>query len=232
MRTLAGRLRSLTRNAVLLGILELSTTLAFVQNSNSSGIASLEAVVADPSGARIPGAKIVLSGERTITAATGEDGSVLVQIPYGSYTITISRQGFATAKIADLAIQVAKPPDLNVVLQIDHCCDEPPIGDGVVLQPTTADVPTVIGTVRVPDAASALKIAEPALIKTYGKRQIDYERPLTATLDKGVWTVSGTLCCTDRKGNRNCGQDMCVGGSAVLKLRQRDGKILSIIHPK
>ncbi|MBV9180609.1 MAG: hypothetical protein JO356_04800 [Acidobacteria bacterium] len=77
-----------------------------------------------------------------------------------------------------------------------------------------------------------MKIAEPALIKTYGKRQIDDERPLTATLDKGIWTVSGTLCCTDRNGNRTCEQGMCVGGTAVLKLRQRDGKILSIIHYK
>ena len=36
--------------------------------------------------------------------------------------------------------------------------------------------------VTVSDAATALKIAEPALIKKYGKRQIDYERPLTANL--------------------------------------------------
>jgi NTF2 fold immunity protein len=85
--------------------------------------------------------------------------------------------------------------------------------------------------VRVPDGATALEIAEPALIKTYGKRQIDDERPLTATLDKGIWTVYGTLCCTDRHGQRTCGQQMCLGGAAVLKLRQRDGKILSIIHP-
>jgi len=86
--------------------------------------------------------------------------------------------------------------------------------------------------VRVPDEATALKIAEPALIKTYGKRQIEDERPLTATLDNGIWIVSGTLCSTDRNGNRTCGQHMCVGGTAVLKLRQNDGKILSIIHYK
>jgi hypothetical protein len=86
--------------------------------------------------------------------------------------------------------------------------------------------------VRVPDEATALKIAEPALIKTYGKRQIDDERPLTATLDKGIWTVAGSLCCSDRNGHRTCEQQMCVGGVAVLKLRQRDGKILSIIHYK
>ena len=83
--------------------------------------------------------------------------------------------------------------------------------------------------VRVPDEGTALKIAEPALIKTYGKRKIEDERPLTATLDSGIWTVSGTLWCKDRKGNRT---HFCYGGTAVLKLRQSDGKILSIVHYK
>lgn len=99
----------------------------------------------------------------------------------------------------------------------------------VTLSAQSSPPPT---SVRVPDEATALKIAEPALINMYGKRQIDAERPLTATLDKGIWTVSGTLWCTDRNGNRSREQGMCLGGSAVLKLRQRDDKILSIIHPK
>lgn len=54
--------------------------------------------------------------------------------------------------------------------------------------------------VKVSDAATALKIAEPALIKTYGRRQIDDERPLTAKLEDGIWSVYGTLCCPDEKG--------------------------------
>ena len=86
--------------------------------------------------------------------------------------------------------------------------------------------------VRVPDAATALSIAEPALIKVYGKRQIDYERPLTATLDDGIWSVYGTLCCPDAKGKRTCDVGKCVGGVAALKLRQSDGKILSVSHTK
>ena len=36
--------------------------------------------------------------------------------------------------------------------------------------------------VRVPDAATALSIAEPVLIKVYGKQVIDEEHPLKATL--------------------------------------------------
>jgi hypothetical protein len=86
--------------------------------------------------------------------------------------------------------------------------------------------------VRVPDAAAALSIAEPALIKMYGKRQIDYERPLTATLDDGIWNVYGTLCCPDRKGQRTCEIGKCLGGVAAVKVRQGDGKILSISHTK
>ena len=86
--------------------------------------------------------------------------------------------------------------------------------------------------IAVPDAATALKIAEPALVKTYGKRQIEYEKPLTAKLDRGVWSIYGTLCCPDRNGHRTCEEGRCYGGVAVLKLRQRDGKILSIEHYK
>jgi hypothetical protein len=86
--------------------------------------------------------------------------------------------------------------------------------------------------VRVPDAATAVRIAEPALIKVYGKHQIDYEKPLTAKLENGVWNVDGTLCCPDRNGRRTCEIGECVGGVAALKLRQSDGKILSISHTK
>ena len=39
---------------------------------------------------------------------------------------------------------------------------------------------------KVPDAGTAVKIAEPILVRTYGKRQIEYERPLTAKLEDGV----------------------------------------------
>jgi hypothetical protein len=86
--------------------------------------------------------------------------------------------------------------------------------------------------VRVPDATTAVSIAEPALVKVYGKHQIDYEKPLTAKLENGVWKVYGTLCCADRNGQRTCESGRCVGGVATLELRQRDGKILSISHTK
>jgi hypothetical protein len=85
---------------------------------------------------------------------------------------------------------------------------------------------------RVPDAATALRIAGPILVRTYGNSQIDYERPFAATLVRGVWIVNGTLCCPDTSGRRTCKPYACAGGVAVLKLRQQDGKVLSITHGK
>ena len=49
-------------------------------------------------------------------------------------------------------------------------------------------------TVRVPDEATAINIAKPALIKIYGERKIKSEEPLKAVLKAGVWHVYGSLC--------------------------------------
>jgi hypothetical protein len=86
--------------------------------------------------------------------------------------------------------------------------------------------------IRISDAAAAINVAEPALVKVYGKRPIDDEKPLKATLQNGVWLVYGTLCCSDGNGKRTCEEGRCVGGVALVKVRQSDGKILSITHGK
>ena len=88
-------------------------------------------------------------------------------------------------------------------------------------------------TVRVPDAATALKIAEPILVDTYGKNRVDYERPFLGRLvGEQVWIITGTLCCPDAAGRRTCETGRCAGGVAELRLRQKDGKVLSITHGK
>lgn len=237
--------RPLFTGTILLMLLFHFVGLSAQNTSTVPQIGSVSVIVTDPSGAVIPHAKVEFQGGKSLITKTAEDGSVRVALPYGSYDITIESQGFKPGKVLGFAVQVPKPPDLSVVLQIGHYCDDccEPCVAGV--QTITSDLPNVIerdatmhplslGTDTtkedlVPDAATALKIAEPALIKRYGKRQMDDERPLTAALDNGIWTVSGTLWCTDRSGNRT---HQCVGGTAVLKLRQSDGKILSIIHYK
>jgi hypothetical protein len=72
----------------------------------------------------------------------------------------------------------------------------------------------------VPDAAAAIKIAVTVWEPLYGKQHIASEHPFHATLRRGVWHVSGSL------------PPRTPGGVAEADIRQRDGKVLHIIHGK
>jgi hypothetical protein len=92
----------------------------------------------------------------------------------------------------------------------------------------------IIATTAMPqgavqDADSAVKIAEQALMRIYGKRKIQSERPFRAKLENGVWTVAGTLHCRDQNGEPT---EHCVGGVAVAKISEADGRVLSTAHYK
>lgn len=73
-----------------------------------------------------------------------------------------------------------------------------------------------------------MKLAEKALAKIYGKRQIQSERLFTAKLAEGIWHVTGTLYCKDKHGNVITGA--CVGGVAMADIRQSDGRVLKTGH--
>jgi hypothetical protein len=85
-------------------------------------------------------------------------------------------------------------------------------------------------TVAVPDEATAVKIAEKALAKVYGKKHIESERPFKAVLLKGIWHVGGTLYCKDEHGNVLT--NVCAGGVAMAEVRQKDGRVLRTTHTK
>ncbi len=82
----------------------------------------------------------------------------------------------------------------------------------------------------VPDSTTAVKVAEAVLIPVYGKEKIESERPFKATLENGVWTVDGTLHCSDGKGGVTT--TLCDGGTAEVKLSKADGRVLKMIHYK
>jgi len=75
----------------------------------------------------------------------------------------------------------------------------------------------------VPDAATAIKIAEAVLIPIYGEKVINREKPLNAELKDGVWIVTGTLNCPG-------GGHKCLGGVAVIEISKDDGRILRVSH--
>jgi NTF2 fold immunity protein len=81
----------------------------------------------------------------------------------------------------------------------------------------------------VPDAKTAVKIAEAVLICVYGEKQIESEGPFTATLKDAAWIVTGTLRCPDDKGGTTTS---CDGGVAEVHISKDDAHILYMSHGK
>lgn len=70
----------------------------------------------------------------------------------------------------------------------------------------------------VPDEKTAIRIAVAVWIPIYGEKKIEGEKPYHAKLDKGIWTVEGSL----PKG--------WLGGVAVAEIAKDDGRILRVSH--
>lgn len=72
----------------------------------------------------------------------------------------------------------------------------------------------------VPDAATAIRIAEAVWLPIYGETVLT-EKPFEARLiGKGVWVVQGSL----PKGMK--------GGVPYIEISKRDGRILEVTHGK
>jgi hypothetical protein len=72
----------------------------------------------------------------------------------------------------------------------------------------------------VPTAEVAIKIAVAVWIPIYGEKQINSEKPYKTSLNKGVWTVTGSL------------PEFSKGGTAVAEISKETGCILRIMHYK
>lgn len=72
----------------------------------------------------------------------------------------------------------------------------------------------------VPDSATAIAIAIAVWEPVYGKKNIAEQAPYQATLEKGLWMVTGTL----PKGR--------VGGTATAVIDKMNGRIIMLYHTK
>jgi len=74
----------------------------------------------------------------------------------------------------------------------------------------------------VPDSETAIRIAIAILIPIYGEDFVNSEKPYTATLNDGVWEVSGSLPGSEKGA--------VVGGAAIVKISKKDGRVLYFLH--
>jgi NTF2 fold immunity protein len=75
----------------------------------------------------------------------------------------------------------------------------------------------------VPDAVTAIRIADAVLIPIYGDDAVASQRPLVASLVGETWYVSGTL-------PKPSSGTVVVGGVAHVEISKYDGRILRVAH--
>src|SRR3954451_15716481 len=117
-----GRITTTTRvlRAMLLGVLLL--VVCVQPNFAQSIYATLTGVVADPTGAVVPQAKVTLKNEgsgdvrRSVTNAEGY--FTFAAVPVGSYTLSIEAPGFLTYQVANIALQGAERRNVDVNMQV------------------------------------------------------------------------------------------------------------------
>jgi NTF2 fold immunity protein of polymorphic toxin system component len=73
----------------------------------------------------------------------------------------------------------------------------------------------------VPDAKTAVRIAEAVLAPLCGEETVNKEKPFTATLSGDVWTVEGTLP-----------KEFKCGGAGFVQISKKRGCILTLLHYK
>jgi len=74
----------------------------------------------------------------------------------------------------------------------------------------------------VPDAETATKIAEAVLFRRYEQALILGQRPYSISLEKGVWSIAGTMDESTKEG--------WVGGTFHIRIAQKDAQVLYLIH--
>ncbi len=70
----------------------------------------------------------------------------------------------------------------------------------------------------IPDSKSAVEIAEKILFEVYGRDNIKEQRPYNLVLHNGYWILNGTR------------PKPIIGGSFLIIMNAKNGKIIELIH--
>jgi hypothetical protein len=133
---------------ILMAILVLVTCQIVIQAQITTG--SISGTVTDQTGAVVPGANVSVKGEagQQYTAVTkGDGGYTIPGVPAGTptYTVTITAQGFKTAVVQNVKVDVATPATVNAQLEPGNINESVVVASGAeVLQTETATVGTTI----------------------------------------------------------------------------------------
>lgn len=134
------------RSLFMIGLsLFLFAFLPAALRSQSSSTGTVAGTITDPSGAAIAAASVTLTDKGTNisrTASTNENGRYLfVDIPSGTYDVSVNKQGFRISKLTNQAVSVGTALTLNVTLEVGS------VAETVEVTASNAELQTLNATV-------------------------------------------------------------------------------------
>jgi hypothetical protein len=151
-------LRSFTMRIAGLGVSLLMTLLIASSASAQTQITSgtIQGTVVDENGGAVPGASVEIRQTETNytrTTTTDEEGRfVALQLPSGKYTLTVSKQGFATLVVENANLTVGQAMNLPLAMKVSSVEERvtitatPTVDTAKIESSTTLDENTVNNT--------------------------------------------------------------------------------------
>ena len=140
-------LRVLLATALMIAVVGAA---AFAQTNTASIIGT----VSDASGAMIPGASVVVKHNGTgveFTATTNEQGGFTIPaVDPGTYTVTVTLQGFKTAVLNNVIVNASTPTSVRAKLEVGGLAETVVVSSGSeIIQTQSAAVATTIDTSQI-----------------------------------------------------------------------------------
>ena len=139
----------ISRKAGLVALLlALVPSLTFAQGAATS---SITGIVEDAQGGVIPGATVVAVHDATTVkynAVSGTDGGFTIPaIAIGSYTVTVSLQGFKNAVLKGVSVTAAQPANVRAKLEVGGVTENVTVeAASAMIQTQTSNASTTIST--------------------------------------------------------------------------------------
>ena len=136
---------------LLLVFISFSGTLAFGQGAVTS---TFSGTVTDTTGAVLPGADVTLKNDATgtvFTAVSGATGTFTIPaVPPGTYTATVSLQGFKTVILKDIVVNAGVASAVKAVLELGGVQETVIVGGATeVVQTQATSVATTLSAMQI-----------------------------------------------------------------------------------
>lgn len=135
------------RNTIIPIVLAcVSAGVAYGQTVDSQQISG---TVTDPTGAAVPGAEVTVTSKTTglsrVTKTNNDGLYVALNLPVGTYDISVSMGGFKKAIITDVNVDVGAKPAVPITLQLGSVGESVEVkAETVMVQTTTAEIGGVV----------------------------------------------------------------------------------------